>query len=78
MTYLNSLKSADEFFRWLSQSQVKWDLRGLGSSEPFVVRSSRAGVISERLVGDDNLPEGRSINRRVVLQLKEIIKDIKK
>ena len=57
-----------ELDRWLAGHNVKIEVRGVSSDDPLTVRVTKDGRVEESLLGDDNLPEGRSMNRRVTIE----------
>ena len=68
MTYKLGLSSSEEFFSWLKKRNCIWDAVGLGSSSPFTISNADG---TTRIVGNNALPEGRAINRRVILEIEE-------
>jgi len=58
----------EELDRWLAEHDVKIEVRGVSSDEPLTVMVTKDGRVEESLLGDDNLPEGRSMNRRVTIE----------
>jgi len=73
LKFLLKLKNDNELDAWLSEHNVSIESKGYGYSRPYKVRVWDRGYFRDVLIGDDNYPEGRFINRRVALKY-EIIK----
>ncbi len=67
MTSKLGLESSEQFFEWLKEHNCEWDALGLASSEPFAILTHTG---EEKILGENQLPEGRVMNRRVVLEIK--------
>lgn len=63
------LSTDEELDKWLSGHRVQLLWEGRSFREPMVVHYWEKGYWRSELVGDNNLPEGRLVNRRVVLEV---------
>ncbi len=67
------LRGDAELNMWLADHNVSIDVKGFGYSKPYKVRVWERGYFKDILIGDNDYPEGRFVNRRVALEY-EIIK----
>ncbi|MGC9316042.1 MAG: hypothetical protein ACP5G4_10540, partial [bacterium] len=58
--------------KWLEDHRVTLDYEGKSYREPMMVSRFEEGYWKRELVGDNTLPEGRLVNRRVVLEIKTV------
>jgi len=63
-----------ELDQWLVVNKVKLEAVGERDNNPYTIERYRNGVFEKHVLGDNSLPEGRSINRRVVIEIEEMIK----
>lgn len=68
MKVLN-LSSIGQLDEWLKTHRVELGYEGRSFKEPMVVKFWEQGYWRSELVGDNELPEGRLVNRRVVLEV---------
>jgi len=68
------LESQQQLDDWLKKHRVDLSYEGMADKNPMTVRYWEQGYWREEKVGDNDEPEGRLINRRVVLEV-EIIAD---
>jgi len=54
---------------WLKENNVRIEAKGYASEEPYYITSWEDGAPKELLVGDNKRPEGRTINRRVLITI---------
>lgn len=54
---------------WLTEHNAAILSEGYGSDVPYIIETWETGAPVEKLVGDNELPEGRSINRRVLVTI---------
>ncbi len=73
LQFVLGLDTPDELDRWLSEHNVRLVARGVRDLEPYVIERYRNGRFEKVLLGDDTKPEGRSVNRRVVIEVEEKI-----
>ncbi|MCD6595257.1 hypothetical protein J7L68_06255 [bacterium] len=73
LKFLLKLRNETELNAWLGEHNVSINAKGYGYSKPYKVRIWDRGYFRDVLIGDDDYPEGRFINRRVALEY-EIIK----
>jgi outer membrane protein OmpA-like peptidoglycan-associated protein len=59
---------------WLTNHDVELTHNGYGQSEPYEITRWIGGSKREVVLGDNGLPEGRTINRRVVIEM-ELVKE---
>ena len=64
------LNTYPELDRWLAEHNVRLKAKGYGYTSPFKVVKVKDGKSEEILLGDNNLPEGRVLNRRVTVEFK--------
>ncbi len=62
-----------ELDSWLASNNVSMGTQGYGMDKPFVIKVWERGYFRDILIGNNEFPEGRFINRRVALEY-EIIK----
>ena len=68
LTMANILDMSQQALKtWLSEHGVSLSSTGLGATKPLEVEIFRNGAKEKKLVGDDSLPEGRTINRSVIV-----------
>lgn len=68
--YLLDIKEDSELDNWMKSNGSSLINKGLGSSKPYEIVKHIEGSDIPVLVGDNNLPEGRGVNRRVVIEYK--------
>ncbi len=66
---LNGLNSESELTRWLDDNNITVKQEGKAAEEPYKVQTLKNGKLQEKLLGDNSLPEGRIINRRVLVNI---------
>lgn len=71
MTLLD-LDTENEVLDWLEEHRVNLSYEGRSYREPMVISRFEEGYWQKELVGDNDLPEGRLVNRRVVLEIMTI------
>ncbi|MFP4459705.1 MAG: hypothetical protein ACLFSQ_08980 [Candidatus Zixiibacteriota bacterium] len=74
MKYLLDIKTDSELQAWMREHEARLDYLGVGFSKPYQIKKQVAGSEVEVLVGDNKLPEGRNVNRRVIIEYKLIPK----
>jgi len=72
MMYLLDIESESEFDEWLEKNNVSLKSKGLGESEPYEILRWTGETVERVQLGDNSTPEGRSVNRRVLLHLETI------
>ncbi len=77
--YLSNLLNLPTFGdvdKWLAERKVKLITEGFGDKTPYTLKkiSGADGSVTETLLGDNNLPEGRIINRRVLVEFRSKLK----
>jgi len=72
MKYLLNLKTDAELDKWLKDHQVELRAKGFGEREPYTIRrwNSKTKQAEIVTIGDNGYPEGRTVNRRVILEMK--------
>ncbi len=68
MTRLD-LNSSEELQDWMIEHRVEISYEGRSSEEPMVISRFEEGYWLKELIGDNRRPEGRLVNRRVVLEI---------
>ena len=71
LRYIAGVNTDAELDRWLSQNNTTLIRQGAADTQPYEVERYRDGKFEKVLLGNNSLPEGRSINRRVVVQFEE-------
>ncbi len=71
LRYMAGVKTDAELDRWLSQNNTTLIRQGAADTQAYEVERYREGKFEKVLLGNNSLPEGRSINRRVVIQFEE-------
>ncbi|OQX89501.1 MAG: hypothetical protein B6D65_02825 [candidate division Zixibacteria bacterium 4484_93] len=72
LMYLLGFSSRGELSRWLWRHRVRLTYEGRRDSEPFVVNMWRNGKLEKVKLGNDLLPEGRAVNRRVMITIETV------
>jgi len=70
MIYLLGLNTQGELDRWLADHNIKLRAKGFWEKNPYTITRWVDGKIEHVLLGNNELPEGRTINRRVLLELR--------
>jgi outer membrane protein OmpA-like peptidoglycan-associated protein len=71
MLGLTELSDVD---KWLQSKKIHLRRIGLADAQPYIVNKFQNERFEQLLIGDNNYPEGRSINRRVVIEVIENFK----
>ncbi len=71
MTILD-LETEEQVLKWLGDHRVKLSYEGRSYREPMVISRFREGYWHKELIGNNEFPEGRLVNRRVVLEIMTI------
>ncbi|MBN1755610.1 OmpA family protein [bacterium] len=67
---INGLESPEAAEAWLKENDVKLKREVYSWEKPYKVNVWRDGELQEILLGNNDFPEGRTINRRVIIQIK--------
>ncbi len=67
LIYLLGLTDNSELSAWLRAHNTTLTSRGYSNKEPYVITKWIDGELVEEQIGDNNIPEGRTVNRRVVI-----------
>lgn len=62
------MKDEKELSKWLMEHNVTLDAKGFGPNLPLAAKIWEKGYFREILLGNNEFPEGRMINRRVSIQ----------
>jgi len=73
MMYLLELNSQAQLEQWLKERNVSLAAKGFGEGNPYEILSWTGSTVERVLLGENITPEGRTVNRRVLLEL-EIIR----
>lgn len=68
MMFLLGLGTSAELDQWLADKNVQLSAKGYADDMAYKVRVVRDGKTQEILLGDNATPEGRTTNRRVVIE----------
>jgi outer membrane protein OmpA-like peptidoglycan-associated protein len=69
--YIKFIKgfTGDEWFeRWLVQNDASIEFQGNGSTQPYEIEKKLTDEKGTIRIGNNELPEGRIVNRRVVIE----------
>jgi len=69
MMYLLDLSSQEQLDNWLKERNVDLASKGYWESNPYEILRWTGETVERVLIGDNGMPEGRSVNRRVLLDL---------
>lgn len=71
MRHILNLSDEAALDKWLADRNVKLVAEGHGPERPYTLKKvTKDGEIEEMLLGDNDLPEGREINRRVIVEFR--------
>jgi len=68
LIYMLGLKNNSELNAWLRAHNTTLTSKGFTDSKPYVITKWEEGQMTRVKIGDNQLPEGRTINRRVVIE----------
>ncbi|MCD6418915.1 conjugal transfer protein TraF [bacterium] len=68
LIYLLGLGSEAELDKWLTQHKTTLTYKGFADSKPYIITKWQEGELVRKKIGENTLPEGRTINRRVVIE----------
>jgi len=71
LQFVLRLDNLSDLNEWLRKNKVTLESRGVRDKEPYEIERYRNGKFEKVLVGDNVTPEGRSVNRRVVIEIEE-------
>ena len=74
MKFVLGIDTDIELDQWLKRNNIKLESRGVRDTQPYTIERYRNNEFQKVLIGDNSKPEGRSINRRVVIEIEEMIK----
>ena len=67
LIYLLGLGNNSELNTWLRAHNTTLASRGFSDSEPYIITKWEDNQLVEKKIGNNDVPEGRTINRRVVI-----------
>lgn len=67
LIYLLGLADNSELNAWLRAHNTTLTSRGYSSNEPYIITKWEDDQLVEEKIGNNELPEGRTVNRRVVI-----------
>lgn len=71
LRYLLDLPDEASLDKWLADRNVELIPEGYGAEKPYTLKKMKDdGTIEEKILGDNKLPEGREINRRVLVEFR--------
>ncbi len=72
MKYLLNLDTDAQLDKWLTDHNVTLKAKGYGERIPYKIRiwNSKLKTGENVVIGENDLPEGRTVNRRVLLEMK--------
>ncbi len=79
LKYLQELLDLDnqnQIENWLIEHDTNIDWAGYGPDIPYTIIRENGNSEREEVLGDNNMPEGRTINRRVVIEMILDTKDV--
>lgn len=68
LIYLLGLKDNNELNRWLAQHNTELRSAGYADTKSYIITKWEGGELKQKQIGNNDLPEGRTINRRVVVE----------
>ncbi len=68
LIYLLSLNNNNELNAWLKAHNTTLVSEGFVDNKPYIITKWEDGQLKEKEIGNNDLPEGRTINRRVVIE----------
>ncbi|MCK5833133.1 type IX secretion system membrane protein PorP/SprF [bacterium] len=71
MTGILELTDGENLEQWMIEHDVNILSKGYAETEPYTLELWKEGFLVREQIGDDGLPEGRVINRRVVVTITE-------
>jgi outer membrane protein OmpA-like peptidoglycan-associated protein len=75
MIYLLDLQTETQLDEWLKKHNVSLKAKGYGERHPYeIIRWSDEGERERVRLGDNSHPEGRTVNRRVLLEIRSLKK----
>ncbi|MCK5832879.1 conjugal transfer protein TraF [bacterium] len=69
MMYQLDFDTKDQLDKWLSDRHVTLEAKGFGESKPYEILRWTGETVERVLLGDNAYPEGRTVNRRVLLEV---------
>ncbi|MBN2543835.1 OmpA family protein [bacterium] len=67
---MNNLQTHAQVENWLAENDIEITQEAYAWDKPYKINVWREGELQEMLLGDNEYPEGRMINRRVVIQIR--------
>jgi len=71
LRYVVEVDSDAELDRWLAEHNATLIRQGAADNEAYEIERYRDGEFEKVLLGNNAFPEGRSVNRRVIIQFEE-------
>ncbi len=71
LRYIAGARNDVELEKWLRENNVTLIKQGVADDNPYEIERYRDGKFEKVLLGNNTFPEGRSVNRRVVVQFEE-------
>ncbi len=68
LVYLLGLSSQPELDRWLAEHKTTLTYKGYADASPYVITKWDDDKLTQKIMGENKLPEGRTINRRVIIE----------
>ncbi len=72
MMYLLDFTQKSQLDQWLKENNVSLKAKGYGESKPYEILRWTGSTVERILLGDNSTPEGRTVNRRVLLELETV------
>ncbi|RKZ34783.1 hypothetical protein DRQ33_01365 [bacterium] len=68
LIYLLGLSGGAELDKWLREHNTVLTYKGYADAKPYVITKWQEGELIKKKIGENTIPEGRTINRRVVIE----------
>jgi len=71
MQALLGLPDSSDLQTWMDENEVTIQSKGYADQQPYTLELWKGGTLNTETVGDNTRPEGRAINRRVIIEIQE-------
>ncbi|MCD6595116.1 type IX secretion system membrane protein PorP/SprF [bacterium] len=68
LIYLLGLSGESQLDNWFREHHTTLTYKGYADAKPYIITKWQEGKLVKKEIGNDTLPEGRTINRRVVIE----------
>jgi len=71
MQVILNLQPRESLENWLEKNRVEISTQGFADKNPYNIEIWKQGELNNVVIGSNDTPEGRNINRRVIIYIKE-------